>query len=50
MYKLHHFIIEKYFREKNLPILGDGSERSFIEAIKALPFVETYNIFLSAIR
>ena len=30
--------------------LGDGSEESFLAAIKALPFMDTFRVFLSAIR
>jgi hypothetical protein len=30
--------------------LGDGSEESFLAAIKALPFMDTFQVFLSIIR
>ena len=34
----------------NMTGLGDGSEAKFLEAIKALPFMDTVRLFLSIIR
>jgi hypothetical protein len=34
----------------NMSGLGDGSETKFLQAIRALPFIDTIRLFLSTIR
>ena len=34
----------------NMTGLGDGSQTQFLQAIKALPFMDTIRLFLSIIR
>ena len=43
-------IIVNRRKNMNMTGLGDGSEAKFLEAIKALPFMDTVRLFLSIIR